>query len=102
MACAPQAPERVAVSFQLCCRRCAASARSRSPSGSSRVGALNPAAAPAKPVGADNAVTSRDLRILVDQATKPVTSSDADFIVSGRDGDLAVGWSLAEGPVRPA
>ncbi len=37
----------------------------------------------------------------MDQATKPVTSSDADFIVSGRDGDLAAGWSLAEGPVRP-
>src|SRR5438034_5206556 len=35
-------------------------------------------------VSADNAVTSRGLGILVDQATKPVTSSDADFIVSGR------------------
>jgi hypothetical protein len=52
------------------------------------------------PVGADNAVTSRDLRILVDQATEPVTSSDADVVVRGRGGDLAVGWSLAEGPVR--
>jgi hypothetical protein len=52
-------------------------------------------------VGADNAVTSCDLRILVDQAAKPVASSDADVVVRGRDGDLAVGWLLAEGPVRP-
>jgi hypothetical protein len=53
-------------------------------------------------VGADNAVTSRDLRILVDQATKPVTSSDAGIVVRGRDGDLAVGCSLTEGPVPRA
>ena len=53
------------------------------------------------PVGADNAVTSRDLRILVDQATEPVASSDADVVLRRRGGDLAVGWSLAEGPVRP-
>src|ERR1017187_8998806 len=54
-----------------------------------------------RPVGADNAVTSRDLRILVDQATEPVASSDADVVLRRRGGDLAVGWSLAEGPVRP-
>src|ERR1039457_5241427 len=53
------------------------------------------------PVSADNAVTSRDLRILVDQATEPVASSDADVVLRRRGGDLAVGWSLAEGPVRP-
>jgi hypothetical protein len=51
------------------------------------------------PVGADNAVTSRDLQILVDQATKPVTSSDADGVVLGRRGSCRR-WSLAEGPVR--
>jgi hypothetical protein len=52
-------------------------------------------------VGADNSVTSRDLRILVDQAAEPVASSDADGVARGRGGDLAVGWSVAEGPVRP-
>jgi hypothetical protein len=52
-----------------------------------------------RPVGADNAVSSRDLRILVDQAAEPVASSDADVAVRGRDGDLAVRWLLAEGPV---
>jgi hypothetical protein len=53
------------------------------------------------PVGADNSVTLRDLRILVDQAAEPVASSDADGVVRGGDGDLAVGCSLAECPVRP-
>ena len=53
-------------------------------------------------MGADNAVTSRDLRILVDEAAEPGASSDADGVVRGRGGDLAVGWSLAESPVRPA
>lgn len=37
-------------------------------------------------MGADNAVTSRDLRILVDQAAEPVASSDADVVACGRDG----------------
>ena len=37
----------------------------------------------------------------MDQAAEPVASSDADVVVRGCDGDLAVGWSLAEGPVRP-
>jgi hypothetical protein len=50
-------------------------------------------------VGADNVVTSRDLRILVDQAAQPIASSDA--YVGGCDVGSAVGWSLAEGPVRP-
>jgi len=52
-------------------------------------------------VGADNAVTSCDLRILVDEAAEPVASSEADGVVRGRHGDLAVGRLLAEGPVRP-
>jgi hypothetical protein len=53
------------------------------------------------PVGADTSVTLRDLRILVDQAAEPVASSDADGVARGRGGDLAVGCSLTEGPVRP-
>ncbi len=52
-------------------------------------------------VGADNAVTSRDLRILVYQAAEPVSSPDADVVVRRRDVGLAVGWSLAERPMRP-
>jgi hypothetical protein len=52
-------------------------------------------------VGADNAVTSCDLRILVDEAAEPVVSSEADGVVRGCHGDLAVGRLLAEGPVRP-
>jgi hypothetical protein len=36
--------------------------------------------------GADNAVTSRDTRILVDQAAEPVASSDADVVACGRNG----------------
>ena len=52
------------------------------------------------PVGADNVVTSRDLRILVDQATQPIASSDAYVVAGGCDVGPAVGWSLAEGPVR--
>jgi hypothetical protein len=35
-----------------------------------------PALAP--PVGAENYVTSRDLRIFVDQSAEPVTPQDAD------------------------
>src|ERR1035438_10846929 len=53
------------------------------------------------PVGADNAVTSCDLRVLVDQAAEPVASSDADVVAGGREMGAAVGWLLAEGPVRP-
>jgi len=56
---------------------------------------------PALPVGADNAVTSRDLGILVYQAAEPVASSDADVVFGGRGGDLGVGRSLAEGPAGP-
>jgi len=48
-----------------------------------------------------NAVTSCDLRVLVDQAAEPVASSDADVVVGRRDMGAAVGWLLAEGPVRP-
>src|ERR1022692_738644 len=59
----------------------------------------NPGAA--EPVGADNAVTSCDLRILVDQAAEPVASANADIIVGWGAAGLAVGWLLAEGPVRP-
>ena len=54
-----------------------------------------------QPVGADNAVTSCDLRVLVDQAAEPVASSDADVVAGGREMGPAVGWLLAEGPVRP-
>src|ERR1019366_1460481 len=54
------------------------------------------------PVGADNAVTLRDLRVLVDQAAEPVASSDADVVAWGREMGPAVGRLLAEGPVRPA
>lgn len=36
----------------------------------------------------------------MDQAAEPVASSDGDVVVRGRGGDLAVRWSLAEGPVR--
>jgi hypothetical protein len=32
-------------------------------------------------VGAENTVTSRDLRIFLDQVAKPVTSPDADVAV---------------------
>ncbi|MGD0928910.1 MAG: hypothetical protein ABR926_27380, partial [Streptosporangiaceae bacterium] len=52
-------------------------------------------------VGADNAVTSRDLRILVYQAAEPVSSPDADVVVRRCDVGPAVGWSLAERPMRP-
>jgi hypothetical protein len=52
-------------------------------------------------VGADNAFTSCDLRILVEEAAEPVASPDADVVVGRRDISPAVGWLLAEGPVRP-
>ena len=52
-------------------------------------------------MGADNAVTSCDLGILVDQAAEQVASSDADVVAWGREMGAAVGWLLAEGPVRP-
>jgi hypothetical protein len=55
-----------------------------------------------EPVGAENTVTSRDLRIFVDQAAKPVTSPDAEVVVGRRDVSPAGRWFLAEGPVRPA
>jgi hypothetical protein len=51
-------------------------------------------------VGADNAVTSCDLRILVDQAAEPVASSDGDVVLRRRGGDLGVGRCLAQGPMR--
>src|ERR1017187_6753544 len=53
------------------------------------------------PVGADNVVTSSDLRILVDQTAQPIASSDAYVVAGGCAVGSAVGWSLAEGPVRP-
>src|ERR1017187_4355570 len=53
------------------------------------------------PVGAENAFTSCDLRVLVDQAAELVAWSDADVVAGGRDMGPAVGWLLAEGPVRP-
>jgi hypothetical protein len=53
-------------------------------------------------VGAENAFTSRDLRILVEETAQPVASSDADVVVGRHDGDPALGWSLAEGPVWTA
>jgi hypothetical protein len=37
----------------------------------------------------------------VDQAAEPVASSDADVVVGRRDMGPAVGWSVADGPVRP-
>jgi len=52
-------------------------------------------------VGADNAFTSCDLRILVEEAAEPVASLDAGVVVGGRGGDLAVGWFFAQGSVRP-
>ncbi len=52
-------------------------------------------------MGADNAVTSCDLRILVEEAAKPVASSDADVGSLRRDVGPAVGWFLVQGPVRP-
>ena len=52
-------------------------------------------------MGAENAATSCDLRILVDQAAKVVASSDADVVAGRRDVGPGVGWLLAEGPVRP-
>jgi hypothetical protein len=59
------------------------------------------AGTPEQPVGAENTVTSCDLRILVDQATEPAASPDADLVV-GRGGvSPAVRWFLAECPVRP-
>src|ERR1017187_190484 len=65
---------------------------------SSAVSDLHPAL---RRVGADNVVTSRDLRILVDQAAQRIASSDAYVAAGGCDVGSAVGWSLAEGPVRP-
>src|SRR5450631_633845 len=53
------------------------------------------------PVGADIVVTSRDLRILVDQAAQPIASSDAYVVAGGCDVGSAGGWSLAGGAVRP-
>jgi hypothetical protein len=45
---------------------------------------------------------TRDLRMLVKEAAGPVASEDADVIVGGRGVGPAIGWFLAEGPVRPA
>ena len=52
-------------------------------------------------MGAENAVTSCDLRILAEEAAEPIASSNADVVVGRRDMAPAVGWSVAEGPVRP-
>ncbi len=52
-------------------------------------------------MGADNAFTSCDLRILAEEAAKPIASSNADAVVSRRNVGPAVGRALAEGPVRP-
>ena len=48
-------------------------------------------------VGADNSITSRDLRILVDQAAEPVAFSDADASPPGATGILLSGglWQSA-------
>ena len=51
-------------------------------------------------MSADNAATSRDLRILVEEAAEPVASENGDVIVGDRGVAGAVGWFLAEGPVR--
>src|ERR1019366_5378426 len=53
------------------------------------------------PVGADNAFPPCALQILVDQAAEPGASPDADFVLGRRHVSPAVGWLLAEGPVRP-
>jgi len=37
----------------------------------------------------------------MEEAAKPVASENADFIAGRRDVGPPVGWSLAEGPVRP-
>jgi len=47
------------------------------------------------PVGAENAVTSGDLRILVEEAAEPVASENADVVVGDRGVSPAVRWSLA-------
>jgi hypothetical protein len=52
-------------------------------------------------VGAENAVTLCDLRILVEKAAEPVASENAEVVVGSRGVSPAVGCSLAEGPVRP-
>jgi hypothetical protein len=52
-------------------------------------------------VGAENAVTSRDLRILVEEAAKPIASSNADVVVGRHGVGPALGWLLCKGPVRP-
>jgi hypothetical protein len=48
-------------------------------------------------VGADNAFTSCDLRILVEEAAQPIALPDVDIDVGRRDVSPAVGWLLAEG-----
>jgi len=41
-------------------------------------------------------------RVLVDRAAEPVASSGAHVVAGGLEMGPAVGWLLAEGPVRPA
>jgi len=56
----------------------------------------DPALAPRhrpSPVGAENTVTLRGLRIFVEQVAKPVMSPDAEVVVGGWDVGSAVGWS---------
>jgi hypothetical protein len=52
-------------------------------------------------VGADNAVTSCDLRILAEEAAKPIVSVNTAVVVGWRGEGPSVRWFLAEGPVRP-
>jgi hypothetical protein len=52
--------------------------------------------------GAENAVTSRDPRILVEEAAKPVASLNAGVIVGWHGEGPSVRWFLAECPPRPA
>jgi hypothetical protein len=45
------------------------------------------------------AVPSRDLRILVEEATQPIASLNAGVVVGWRGGGLSVRWIVAEGQV---
>jgi hypothetical protein len=52
-------------------------------------------------VGAGNAVTSRGLRVLVEEAAEPIASPNVSVGVGLRGVAPAVGWLLVEAPVGP-
>jgi len=51
-------------------------------------------------VGAENAVTLRDLGIFVDQAAEPVPTQDPDILTHSEWTLTPGGWSLAQRQVR--